>query len=130
MIRRPPRSTRTDTLFPYTTLFRSHDAVDDLAQALLVGEVDRGDLELAVLLDVDRTGAVHHDLGDGVVGEQRLDRSVAEQVGRDDVDQSLALVLGKGDVSGGQDDAHIPAAPATEHRHLATRSPTPVSGGR
>src|SRR3546814_20112496 len=29
MIRRPPRSTRTDTLFPYTTLFRS------LARALL-----------------------------------------------------------------------------------------------
>src|SRR3546814_1441159 len=27
MIRRPPRSTRTDTLFPYTTLFRSHRAV-------------------------------------------------------------------------------------------------------
>src|SRR3546814_1753388 len=30
MIRRPPRSTRTDTLFPYTTLFRSHVA-DDIA---------------------------------------------------------------------------------------------------
>src|SRR3546814_14275534 len=30
MIRRPPRSTRTDTLFPYTTLFRS-DAVPYLA---------------------------------------------------------------------------------------------------
>src|SRR3546814_2892698 len=27
MIRRPPRSTRTDTLFPYTTLFRSRDMV-------------------------------------------------------------------------------------------------------
>src|SRR3546814_3145572 len=27
MIRRPPRSTRTDTLFPYTTLFRSTRAV-------------------------------------------------------------------------------------------------------
>src|SRR3546814_2122987 len=26
MIRRPPRSTRTDTLFPYTTLFRSQTA--------------------------------------------------------------------------------------------------------
>src|SRR3546814_9830647 len=25
MIRRPPRSTRTDTLFPYTTLFRSNE---------------------------------------------------------------------------------------------------------
>src|SRR3546814_15041192 len=29
MIRRPPRSTRTDTLFPYTTLFRS--LLDDVA---------------------------------------------------------------------------------------------------
>src|SRR3546814_6480798 len=28
MIRRPPRSTRTDTLFPYTTLFRSHSHYD------------------------------------------------------------------------------------------------------
>src|SRR3546814_4248378 len=27
MIRRPPRSTRTDTLFPYTTLFRSTEPV-------------------------------------------------------------------------------------------------------
>src|SRR3546814_626614 len=27
MIRRPPRSTRTDTLFPYTTLFRSYRIV-------------------------------------------------------------------------------------------------------
>src|SRR3546814_10907883 len=27
MIRRPPRSTRTDTLFPYTTLFRSHHSL-------------------------------------------------------------------------------------------------------
>src|SRR3546814_8159870 len=29
MIRRPPRSTRTDTLFPYTTLFRSLKAIVD-----------------------------------------------------------------------------------------------------
>src|SRR3546814_17617385 len=41
MIRRPPRSTRTDTLFPYTTLFRSdtrpacQDAGDDRASACL-----------------------------------------------------------------------------------------------
>src|SRR3546814_10730449 len=33
MIRRPPRSTRTDTLFPYTTLFRS-------------GEIDRDEVRL------------------------------------------------------------------------------------
>src|SRR3546814_19405465 len=35
MIRRPPRSTRTDTLFPYTTLFRSHA---DRHRAQPVGE--------------------------------------------------------------------------------------------
>src|SRR3546814_14941415 len=35
MIRRPPRSTRTDTLFPYTTLFRSgrYDDCSDFAGA-------------------------------------------------------------------------------------------------
>src|SRR3546814_2615742 len=30
MIRRPPRSTRTDTLFPYTTLFRSLAKIDEV----------------------------------------------------------------------------------------------------
>src|SRR3546814_12318378 len=35
MIRRPPRSTRTDTLFPYTTLFRSvGKAIDELCTGL------------------------------------------------------------------------------------------------
>src|SRR3546814_15728466 len=34
MIRRPPRSTRTDTLFPYTTLFRSYLAVRPGAKRL------------------------------------------------------------------------------------------------
>src|SRR3546814_2959127 len=29
MVRRPPRSTRTDTLFPYTTLFRSLEGLGD-----------------------------------------------------------------------------------------------------
>src|SRR3546814_2326094 len=32
MIRRPPRSTRTDTLFPYTTLFRSHPDLTGLSK--------------------------------------------------------------------------------------------------
>src|SRR3546814_15476360 len=34
MIRRPPRSTRTDTLFPYTTLFRSHDVYPEALVAV------------------------------------------------------------------------------------------------
>src|SRR3546814_16116613 len=57
MIRRPPRSTRTDTLFPYTTLFRSfveqrlragverREAADDPRLALRDDEVGAGDDE-------------------------------------------------------------------------------------
>src|SRR3546814_2022250 len=40
MIRRPPRSTRTDTLFPYTTLFRSTTRTIDMSDAL-IGKVVR-----------------------------------------------------------------------------------------
>src|SRR3546814_15298456 len=63
MIRRPPRSTRTDTLFPYTTLFRSLQAhqrgLGDLVDAVLLVEVlarhdhrrlEDGSLERDVLL--------------------------------------------------------------------------------
>src|SRR3546814_4189468 len=60
MIRRPPRSTRTDTLFPYTTLFRSAvgtagrrgDAVSALVQAVAacrVRDVRRGAAGAAVV---------------------------------------------------------------------------------
>src|SRR3546814_15683846 len=53
MIRRPPRSTRTDTLFPYTTLFRSVVAARgeflDRHRFALDLEVDRR--HLAVALD-------------------------------------------------------------------------------
>src|SRR3546814_10607098 len=38
MIRRPPRSTRTDTLFPYTTLFRSAGLDDDPLDIIDDGE--------------------------------------------------------------------------------------------
>src|SRR3546814_3961333 len=41
MIRRPPRSTRTDTLFPYTTLFRSINA-DQLGARLVCGPGYKG----------------------------------------------------------------------------------------
>src|SRR3546814_2469665 len=68
MIRRPPRSTRTDTLFPYTTLFRSH--VDALLH--LPGRRVH-DLEPAVALDPVQPwrGARHEHLADAGV----IDRS-------------------------------------------------------
>src|SRR3546814_12239675 len=41
MIRRPPRSTRTDTLFPYTTLFRSPRLFFNRGPSFLVDVVGR-----------------------------------------------------------------------------------------
>src|SRR3546814_20730697 len=42
MIRRPPRSTRTDTLFPYTTLFRSAPVQRDALVLARDRELERG----------------------------------------------------------------------------------------
>src|SRR3546814_9224773 len=41
MIRRPPRSTRTDTLFPYTTLFRSPRTAAASPAAFVLRQLDR-----------------------------------------------------------------------------------------
>src|SRR3546814_5251228 len=41
MIRRPPRSTRTDTLFPYTTLFRSPSYGAAITELKREGKLDR-----------------------------------------------------------------------------------------
>src|SRR3546814_1656482 len=96
MIRRPPRPTLTDTLFPYTTLFRSghielagteallhrravfHPEVDHLVDGDFVGVIE------LVVLDQRRlhlrnplgqlVGAVHHDIfGLGPVAIELLD---------------------------------------------------------
>src|SRR3546814_6099908 len=61
MIRRPPRSTRTDTLFPYTTLFRSpvplgaHAAV----RQYLRHRVLRGGRHFAFVRGAERADIVH-----------------------------------------------------------------------
>src|SRR3546814_7006823 len=41
MSRRPPRSTRTDTLFPYTTLFRSEPGIGHGGSDQRVGQVEQ-----------------------------------------------------------------------------------------
>src|SRR3546814_7961411 len=55
MIRRPPRSTRTDTLFPYTTLFRS--ATDLIVYSSIEG------IRLPSLSDVEQLIAAQHLIG-------------------------------------------------------------------
>src|SRR3546814_11836331 len=72
MIRRPPRSTRTDTRFPYTTLFRSRGtevgrtevavAVDQgVAQREVLRHADEGVVDAAVAVGVV---LAHHLAGD------------------------------------------------------------------
>src|SRR3546814_9192839 len=56
MIRRPPRSTRTDTLFPYTTLFRSHlNGVDYRLTIILPPDYDQTKERYPVLYLLDRS---------------------------------------------------------------------------
>src|SRR3546814_20182496 len=93
MIRRPPRSTRTDTLFPYTTLFRSHRnrlvqpvaaelslrhlrVVPRVRERLQVHPLGRGPVSLAERLHALRT---HLQVPRGrrlpVIEQQRLRRT-------------------------------------------------------
>src|SRR3546814_14826471 len=63
MIRRPPRATRTDTLFPYTTLFRSQVEPSGASLAALDGGLDGN-------IDLERgsgTGAEAEGVTDGAL---------------------------------------------------------------
>src|SRR3546814_16062702 len=94
MIRRPPRSTRTDTLFPYTTLFRSVLAGAGDAHGLARERRLDARQNLAVaadLIDAQAVQALAHRLGrriapaplgagDGVADEAIVE--VDEQIGR------------------------------------------------
>src|SRR3546814_1666269 len=63
MIRRPPRSTRTDTLFPYTTLFRSPPEVAACERARTARRVAHEHAPAAQPLD-------HHEMAVAAVVEQ------------------------------------------------------------
>src|SRR3546814_8311059 len=91
MIRRPPRSTRTDTLFPYTTLFRSLTvgnigllAIYDIIFAIEHGARPHG-FEVAA-----RAGLGHRDRTDRLAADHfrqpmrlQLFRTPSETIGRD-----------------------------------------------
>src|SRR3546814_14539004 len=66
MIRRPPRSTRTDTLFPYTTLFRSawEEALAPGAQAVFLETPSNPTLEV---IDIQAVSDLAHAAGAKVI---------------------------------------------------------------
>src|SRR3546814_77823 len=81
MIRRPPRSTRTDTLFPYTTLFRSsvgHRVVRIIVEALI----------LPPTVDFRR-----HVGGLAAKAAQLLDPGVADLAGGKRLRQRVEIIL-------------------------------------
>src|SRR3546814_6926393 len=83
MRRRPPRSTRTDTLFPYTTLFRSRRerlgvvgaeevAVDQMAPILIGARAEVGNLD---------------EVGEDIIAVEAQQRIAVDEQGRDAGDQ-------------------------------------------
>src|SRR3546814_17797863 len=89
MIRRPPRSTRTDTLFPYTTLFRS-GGVKARHAPELARHLDRRGLAV---------GAGHRDAGCREAGKEACGDTGegAARIGVGDMDRTRHLRLGPRD---------------------------------
>src|SRR3546814_6819393 len=83
MIRRPPRSTRTDTLFPYTTLFRSLSGATEVRfgtgdeEKTLVGRVTAGIGPFAVHAEGSRRRSDDYDVP-GAFGSDTLRDSFAD----------------------------------------------------
>src|SRR3546814_13003760 len=108
MIRRPPRSTRTDTLFPYTTLFRSADPDPGLfqrrarllAESAVRGGMVRGgaggaDRRVELLRACGRCGdiAVRPEIRCGARdGGRRAGRGAGDALGRRDRETVARLV--------------------------------------
>src|SRR3546814_6880046 len=85
MIRRPPRSTRTDTLFPYTTLFRSDQLVEQPAPLVVVDGSAVVGVDQAV---VPELGALV-DVGHSRAGEQQ--RGLGQRGGAAELDDAVLV---------------------------------------
>src|SRR3546814_18803372 len=103
MIRRPPRSTRTDTLFPYTALFRSRRAASVLPRRMAHKRV-AGDGEIDIL-----------GQGDGKLVLRNRHRAAGGAMEEGDRRPPIALAR------------HAPVAQAPHRRPLA---PTVLRGPR
>src|SRR3546814_2987982 len=102
MVRRPPRSTRTDTLFPYTTLFRSI-AARAAADGDAIGALSR----LGQRKELP-------SLGPGVVDQRRVDAMIGDHRKTEEFKGSTEIlreaVGGKGqgnDGNGGGNEAKV-----------------------
>src|SRR3546814_14259880 len=115
MIRRPPRSTRTDTLFPYTTLFRSQHGINarmsknpDQALRLMIVD-DSGEDAEAIVSALRNSGIAVRPLrpasGEELAampGAQPIDLVLAAQQARDLPFAEVKIGRASGRERGGQ----------------------------
>src|SRR3546814_5868958 len=113
MILRPPRSTRTDTLFPYTTLFRSNDAQSLPGRGWRSCSFDLHDDSTAI----DRVGEMIFRPEQAIVDYQRLAHAVAAALEAGD---NVVIVP----------VAAIGRAECDLHRQRAVRRRAPMQIGR
>src|SRR3546814_7286108 len=99
MIRRPPRSTRTDTLFPYTTLFRSKFADSGGRDPAFDPRAELAAPELADLLALDDAGF-----------RELLSGSPIKRIGRDRMVRNALIAAGNR-----EDERLLPQVRSEEH---------------
>src|SRR3546814_2977282 len=78
MIRRPPRSTRTDTRFPYTTLFRSAKGMGRVSLHILKIGADIAAMGKGEVGDLPGIARVSHDLL--IAGHRRVEADLANRL--------------------------------------------------
>src|SRR3546814_3269972 len=81
MMRRPPRSTRTDTLYPYATLFRSCPVALEVLDLLDLADGDPRNADVVALLELAGAGEL------GLVDLARPEPEVAHDRGQQAGDQ-------------------------------------------
>src|SRR3546814_11992708 len=86
MVPRPPRSPRTDTLFPYTTLFRSYGLIAQRSKSIVCQLV----------------GGSHHDVAANVGQAGRQSRNDGKLVGIEEEDSTAGMVDGEAELLIGQ----------------------------
>src|SRR3546814_9007664 len=120
MIRRPPRSTRTDTLFPYTTLFRSHEFVIAHIPGLIEGAAEGAGVGDRFLGHIERCRVLLHlvDANDeDVATSYRIVRDELEAYGADLIDKPVIVALNKIDTLDDELIAALSAELAAESGH-------------
>src|SRR3546814_16353668 len=117
MIRRPPRSTRTDTLFPYTTLFRSY-----LLSGLLECGVCGGVYAIVV---GDRYGCAGHHRGRSCANGRTIRREELERRALAGMTERL-VSADKIEAAGAAYTAHINHANRERRIEAPSDSPAPM----